>query len=109
MENFIIDTEAKLKDKQELIQKLVGINAANDAIKSKTGAVISGSKPNPVDLNYQRLNSNMSTIKKDSDEFKMIKKYIANGGGSDMEMVDCFDITRDGEAGSFNPKKFGNK
>jgi hypothetical protein len=84
MENFIIDTEDKLKDKQELIQKLVGINAANDAIKSKPGAVAvtSDLKPNPVDLNYERLNCNMSAIQKGSEEFNMIEKYIANGGGS---------------------------
>jgi len=103
MENFIIDTEDKLKDKQELIQKLVGINAANDAIKSKPGAVTSDLKPNPVDLNYERLNCNMSAIQKGSEEFDMIEKYIANGGGSRLEMVDCFNITRDGEATSFNP------
>jgi hypothetical protein len=42
MENFIIDTEDKLKDKQELIQKLVGINAANDAIKAKSSTATLG-------------------------------------------------------------------
>ena len=103
MENFIIDTEDKLKDKQELIQKLVGINAANDAIKSKSGAVTTGLKPHPVDLNYERLNAKMTPIKSDSEEYKMIAKYIQNGGGSTMKMVDCFNIARDGEAATFNP------
>ena len=110
MENFIIDTEDKLKDKQELIQKLVGINAANDAIKAKQGAVVTGTKPNPIDLNYERLDSKMSPILSDSNEYKVIQKYIENGsGGMKLEMVDCFSIERDGEAASYNPKKFGNK
>ena len=72
MENFIIDTEDKLKDKQELIQKLVGINAANDAIKAKQGAVVTGTKPNPIDLNYERLDAKMSPILSDSNEYKII-------------------------------------
>lgn len=64
MSSFIIDTDEKLKNKQELIQKLVGINAANDAIKSKpvAVAVTADLKPNPVDLNYERLNCNMSAV-----------------------------------------------
>lgn len=48
MENVIIDTENKLKDKQELIQKLVGIHAANDAVKTGKGIAKSGLKPNPT-------------------------------------------------------------
>jgi hypothetical protein len=56
MENFIIDTEDKLKEKQELIQKLVGIHAANDAVKTGKGIAKSGLKPNPTDLNYSYLN-----------------------------------------------------
>lgn len=63
MENFIIDTEDKLKDKQELIQKLVGIHAANDAGKTiKITRQISNLKPNPIDQNYARLNCKMNTI-----------------------------------------------
>ena len=81
MENFIIDTEDKLKDKQELIQKLVGINAANDAIKAKQSQTTTGTKPNPIDLNYDRLIAKMSPILANSDEYKMIEKYIQNGGG----------------------------
>lgn len=87
----------------------MGINAANDAIKSKSGAVTAGLKPHPVDLNYERLNAKMTPIKSDSEEYNMIAKYIQNGGGKDMKMVDCFNIARDGEAATFNPKKFGNK
>jgi len=62
MENFIINTEDKLKDKQELIQKLVGINAANDAIKAKVGKVSVGMQPNPTDLNFDRLDCKMQAI-----------------------------------------------
>lgn len=110
MANFIIDTEDKLKDKQELIQKLVGINAANDAIKAKTTTVTTGLKQNPIDQNYDRLNCKMDAISKGSQEYNMIEKYIVNGSrGSNLQMVDCFSIQRDGEAVSFNPKKFGNK
>ena len=104
MENFIIDTEDKLKDKQELIQKLVGINAANDAVKAKSGKGSKGLKTNPVDLNFDRLNCKMGAIASGSEEYKMIEKYIKNGScGQKLQMVDCFSIERDGEAKSFNP------
>jgi hypothetical protein len=33
----------------------------------------------------------------------MIEKYIENGGGNNLKMVDCFSIDRDGEAKAFNP------
>jgi hypothetical protein len=81
MENFIIDTEDKLKDKQELIQKLVGINAANDAIKAKSDKVTKGLKTNPVDLSFESLNCKMGAIANGSEEYKMIEKYIENGSG----------------------------
>lgn len=103
MENFIIDTEDKLKDKQELIQKLVGINAANDAIKAKSDKVTKGLKTNPVDLSFESLNCKMGAIANGSEEYKMIEKYIENGGGVNLQMVDCFSIERDGEAKAFNP------
>jgi len=52
----------------------------------------------------------MGAIAKGSAEYKMIEKYIANGScGENLKMVDCFSIERDGEAKTFNPKKFGNK
>lgn len=38
MSEFVLNTELKLKDKQELIQKLVGINIANDIVnRNKKG------------------------------------------------------------------------
>lgn len=60
MSAFIINTELKLKDKQELIQKLVGINIANDIVKrNKKGGNLS---VNPIDLNYGQLKCTMTTL-----------------------------------------------
>jgi hypothetical protein len=45
----------------------------------------------------------MGAIANGSEEYKMIEKYIENGGGVNLQMVDCFSIERDGEAKAFNP------
>lgn len=50
MENLIIDTEDKLKDKHELLQKLEGIHAVNDTDETnKITVLVSNLKPNPID------------------------------------------------------------
>jgi len=65
-------------------------------------------KPNPVDLNYESLNSKITSIKKGSADYKLIEKFIADASDQ-YKLVDCFSIERDGEDKRFNPKKFGNK
>ena len=59
-------------------------------------------------MNYQSLNSTITPIKKGSEDYKLISKFIADGGNS-YKMVDCFSIARNGEDKTFNPKKIGNK
>jgi hypothetical protein len=59
----------------------VGIHAVNDAVKAKSGKVTAGLKPNPLDLNFERLNCKMDAISTGSEEYKMIEKYIQNGDG----------------------------
>jgi len=53
----------------------------------------------------------MDTLKKESDDYKMIETYVNNGKGcySGLRIVDCFKIQREGEDKIYNPYKLGNK
>ena len=88
------------------MQKLVGINEAVGATKSQTAKIPSSLKTNPVDLNYQSLNSTIIKIQKDSWDYKLIQAYA--GVDDRIEIANCFKIER-GVDKKYNPKGLGNK
>jgi poly [ADP-ribose] polymerase len=53
----------------------------------------------------------MTTLKPESDEFKIIETYVKNGKGryGGLRVVDAFTVEREGEAKIFNPQSLGNK
>ena len=76
MINFLIDTNDKVKEKLDLIQNLVDIQVACDiakepAKKTKVGALA----VNPIDINYEQLKCNMTTLKESEGDFKVIQKF----------------------------------
>jgi hypothetical protein len=108
MSQFIINTEIKLKEKLELIQNLVDIQVAHDITKnmpSKSKATsITIPEVHPLDESYQQLKCKITTIKQNTDDFKMISKYIENGKGNRrLTLVDCFKIERESEDKIYNP------
>ena len=52
----------------------------------------------------------MRTLNESEDEYKMIEKYVMNTASRyKLDIIDAFELQRDGEAKVFNPKKLGNK
>lgn len=65
---------------------------------------------NPIDVNYGKLNCDMKTLAKNSEEFIMINQYLENSKGQySLKLLDCFKVSRKGEAEKYNPQKLNNK
>ena len=112
MSAFVINTAEKLQEKLDLIQNLIDIQVAHDILKGKKPSSNTSkdtskkvSIPNPIDTNFEQLKVQMTTLKKGSSEYDTIEKYVQNGKGyySNLKIVDCFKLMREGEDKIFNP------
>ena len=67
-------------------------------------------KVNPIDSHYKELKCSIVLTPTNSEEYKMIERYVANTSGHrNLKIVDCFTIEREGEDAIFNPNKLGNR
>ncbi|RHZ86579.1 hypothetical protein Glove_48g40 [Diversispora epigaea] len=101
----IISTIVMLKEKLDMVEALGEIEIAASLIKS------ADSKINLVDSNYNSLNlEKMEPLDHNSEEFKLILKYVNNTRGSThyykLEVLDVFSIERQGENERFS--KYSN-
>ena len=97
----IINDEKKLKEKLEVVEALMQLEVATSMLKSDKGSEKAKVK-DAVDVHYEKLNTNMKCIERDSETFKLINTYLQNTHASthrqyDLELVDLFEIERDGE------------
>ncbi|CAG8650312.1 2001_t:CDS:2 [Cetraspora pellucida] len=98
----IINNIAILKTKMAMVEALGEIEIASSLIKN---ADIS---KNPLDANYDLLGlERMVPLDHDSEEFKLIHNYVKNTQGSThhikLEILDVFDIERQGERERYKP------
>ena len=112
MSNFAIRTMDQMREKYDLITNLLDIQVAVDIIndgkeKKQTGSLAE----NPIDVNYDRLNCDIRNLESHSKDYQMIEKYVKNTchRGYDLDIIDCFEIKREGEDRIFNPDNLGNK
>ncbi|CAG8809596.1 19643_t:CDS:2, partial [Dentiscutata erythropus] len=101
----IISTLDLLKEKLDMVEALGEIEIAASLIKS------ADSKINLLDSHYNSLNlEKMEPLDHDSEEFKLILKYVKNTQGSThyckVEVLDVFSIERQGENERFS--KYSN-
>ncbi len=61
-----------------------------------------------LDQNYKKLNCNLTSLDRNSSDFKRIDTFIQNTRENwKAKVVDCFEIDRTGEKARFN-KNIGN-
>lgn len=73
---------------------------ANKVVKQK----------NPLDSNFESLKCKMKTLNESTLEYKMIETYVKNTSkGYKLNIVDAFEVEREGEKERFNPEKLGNR
>lgn len=74
MQNFILDTEQKVKQKLEMLQSLEDIQVFTKLLDE--GKI--SNDMNELDSNYLKLGTNITPLDKNSETFKLLLEYVEN-------------------------------
>ncbi|CAG8767734.1 5571_t:CDS:1, partial [Acaulospora morrowiae] len=106
----LINSVAILKEKLNMVEALGEIEIATSLIRSSDETL------NKLDSHYNSLHlERMVPLDHDSEEFKLLLKYIKNTQGAthnsyELEILDAFDIEREGERSRYEKySKFHNR
>eukprot|EP00118_Oscarella_pearsei_P026283 m.309715 g.309715 ORF g.309715 m.309715 type:complete len:959 (+) comp47446_c0_seq1:38-2914(+) len=108
----LLDNEALVAAKTRMLDSLLDIEVAYSLLKSKSDSVAS---KDPIDTNYEKLQTDMKVLDHDSEEFKMLVEYVANTHaathrGYELEVQEILKINRHGEEKRYKPfKKLHNR
>ncbi|KAF0934541.1 hypothetical protein E2562_025636 [Oryza meyeriana var. granulata] len=101
MREFIIDTPQKLKAKLEMVEALGEIEIATKLLEDD-----STDQDDPLYARYKQLCCDFTPLEVDSEEYSMIKTYLANTHGKThtgytVDIVQVFKVSRHGEMERF--------
>ncbi|XP_021535185.1 poly [ADP-ribose] polymerase 1 isoform X2 [Neomonachus schauinslandi] len=90
--------------KVEMLDNLLDIEVAYSLLR---GGSDDGSK-DPIDVNYEKLKTDIKVVDRDSEEAETIRKYVKNTHATthnayDLEVIDIFTIEREGESRRYEP------
>ncbi|KAL4838401.1 hypothetical protein H8958_012896 [Nasalis larvatus] len=68
------------------------------------------SSKDPINVNYEKLKTDIKVVDRDSEEAEIIKKYVKNTHATthnvyDLEVIDIFKIECEGECQCYKPFK----
>ncbi|XP_056671999.1 poly [ADP-ribose] polymerase 1 isoform X2 [Monodelphis domestica] len=92
--------------KVEMLDNLLDIEVAYSLLR---GGSEDGSK-DPIDVNYEKLKTDIKVVDQNSEEADIIRQYVKNTHATthnayDLEIIDIFKIERDGESQRYKPFK----
>uniref|UniRef100_A0A0D9V0P4 Poly [ADP-ribose] polymerase n=1 Tax=Leersia perrieri TaxID=77586 RepID=A0A0D9V0P4_9ORYZ len=101
MREFIIDTPQKLKAKLEMVEALGEIEIATKLLEDN-----STDQDDPLYARYKQLCCDFTPLEVDSEEYSMIKTYLANTHGKThtgytVDVLQIFKVSRHGEMERF--------
>ena len=108
----LLNNEEIVKTKLEMLENLLEIEVAYSLLKSGDD---NDKSKDPIDSHYDKLKTEISVLPRDSDNFKVLEKYVRNTHAEthtqfSLEIVNIFEIGRKGEAKRFKPfKKMHNR
>jgi poly [ADP-ribose] polymerase len=100
-----------IKEKSQQLEALTDIEIAQRLLNEKrTGEDLN---MNPIDVNYRKLRAQILPLERFRSEFKLIETMVNNTQSKDffqgkkygVELLDAFEVFRDGEAERFAPFK----
>jgi len=102
----LLDNPDLVKTKIDMLDNLLEIEIAYNLLSSEE---ISQDK-DPIDAHYEKLNTDLAILEKESDEFKILEEYVKNTHASThtqytLEIQEIFKVSRKGEAKRFKPFK----
>ncbi|XP_012872731.1 PREDICTED: poly [ADP-ribose] polymerase 1 [Dipodomys ordii] len=100
----LLNNTDSVQAKVEMLDNLLDIEVAYSLLR---GGSDDGSK-DPIDVNYEKLKTDIQVVDKDSEEAEIIRKYVKNTHATthnayDLEVVDIFRIDREGESQRYKP------
>jgi len=100
----LLNNSELINMKIKMLDSLLEIEVAYNILKQAKD------DEDPVDVNYESLNTSIEVLPKDSDQFKMISEYVSNTHAKthtqySLSVDEVFDISRKGERQRFRPFK----
>ena len=89
----VIGDQTMLQKKMDMLNVLSDIEVA---LAAESKAQNTKSVDNPLDRNYSSLNADLTPLKTSSKEFKVIQKYLKATKGGKAELIDVFELDRNG-------------
>ncbi|KAI8917773.1 poly polymerase catalytic domain-containing protein [Powellomyces hirtus] len=94
----VIDTAAALKSKLQMVEALGDIEIATEILKATENLL----DQNPVDVHFKKLNTELVPVKKDTEVYSLVEKYMRNTHAEthrdyELDIEDLFEVARNGE------------
>jgi len=105
----ILDNPDYIKLKLDMLNSLLDIEVAYSLLKTcNKENTEDGKSKDPIDINYEKLNTHIEVLKKGTDEYKILDKYVQQTHASThtlytLEIETIFKISRHGERKRFKP------
>ncbi|KAK3745687.1 hypothetical protein QZH41_019012, partial [Actinostola sp. cb2023] len=101
----MLDNMDLINSKVIMLDNLLEIEVAYSLLKSG-----GDDEKDPIDVNYEKLNTNLEVLEHSSSEFAMLTEYVKNTHASthqqyELEVTDIFKVERHGEASMYKPFK----
>lgn len=102
----LLNNADSVQAKVEMLDNLLDIEVAYSLLRA--GSDDTGK--DPIDVNYEKLKTDIKVVDKDSEEAQTIRKYVKNTHATthnayDLEVLDIFKIEREGESQRYKPFK----
>lgn len=107
----LITTSEQVESLRQMLDSLSEIEIAYNLIKNENTV----DNINPLDKHYEQLKTNFTPVDKNSEEFELLSKYVQNTHAAthssyELEIIDVFKVSRQGEARRYKPfKKLHNR
>ncbi|TMW48487.1 hypothetical protein DOY81_006414, partial [Sarcophaga bullata] len=107
----LLDTAEQVEQLRQMLDSLIEIECAYSLLQTED----SEADINPIDKHYEQLKTKLEPLKKDSEEYVLLQKYVKNTHADthkmyELEIVDIFKVARQGEARRYKPfKKLHNR
>lgn len=94
----LLNDADSVQAKVEMLDDLLDIEVACSLLRGGSD----DSSKDPIDVNYEKLKTDIKVVDRDSEEAEVIRKYVKNTHATthnayDLEVVDIFKIARRGE------------
>jgi poly [ADP-ribose] polymerase len=101
----ILSDSKLIKNKCDMLNNLLDIEIAYNILKADD----MDKEEDPIDMHYKKLNCNMATLDHESDEFKMICKYVKNTHAAthsyyDLIVEEVLKVDRPSDAQKYESK-----